>query len=58
MINLVFTDNGIGLPKNTSDGIGLLNIKQRSELLNGHCTIQTVDSGTKVTVTFPLKKQK
>lgn len=54
VITMTFTDNGIGISKDSQDGIGLLNIKQRSELLNGTCSIKSFDSGTQVRITFPI----
>ncbi|GAA4895728.1 hypothetical protein GCM10023311_20600 [Flaviramulus aquimarinus] len=55
-IHFVFLDNGIGIEHHAKEGIGLLNIKQRCEIINGSCNIQKVDSGTEVHISFPLKK--
>ena len=56
-IHFVFLDNGIGIEHNAKDGIGLLNIKQRCEILNGNCSIKKVASGTEVHINFPLKNK-
>lgn len=55
MLHFIFTDNGIGLDSNFVEGIGLLNIRQRCEIINGTCEIKKVDSGTQVSICFPLK---
>ena len=55
-IHFVFLDNGIGIEHQAKEGIGLLNIKQRCEIINGNCNIKKVDSGTEVYISFPLKK--
>lgn len=57
-LHFTFTDNGIGISKDSQDGIGLLNIKQRSELLNGTCAVKSLGSGTQVSITFPIKPSK
>lgn len=55
-INFEFFDNGIGIENKAKEGIGLLNIKQRCEIINGSCHIEKIDSGTKVHIKFPIKK--
>ena len=47
-------DNGMGLDDSAKNGIGLLNIKQRAELLGGHSSIQKVNGGTEVKFSFPI----
>ncbi|WP_187388283.1 tetratricopeptide repeat-containing sensor histidine kinase [Seonamhaeicola marinus] len=54
-INIVFRDNGIGINKKSKDGVGLLNIKQRCEILSGLCQIKKVESGTEVQLVFSAK---
>ena len=36
-------------------GIGLLNIKQRCEIIGGECHIKKTTNGTQVQIQFPLK---
>ncbi|TGV01799.1 tetratricopeptide repeat-containing sensor histidine kinase [Flavivirga rizhaonensis] len=55
-MHFIFLDNGIGIEQNSKEGIGILNIKQRCEILEGSCSIKKVESGTEVYVNFPLKK--
>ncbi len=55
---IIFTieDNGVGFNNyKSTNGIGLLNMKQRAELLGGTCTIGSTEKGTKVTIIFPIK---
>ncbi|WP_339713299.1 tetratricopeptide repeat protein [uncultured Kriegella sp.] len=47
-------DNGMGLNNSAKSGIGLLNIKQRAELLGGCSSIQKVSGGTEVKFSFPI----
>ncbi len=54
-IHFILTDNGIGISNNYKMGIGLLNIKQRSEIIGGSAIIKRVDSGTEVHIKFPLQ---
>jgi len=55
LIELTIVDNGIGFHNTDRNGIGILNMKQRAELLLGECKIENKDSGTIVTITFPIK---
>ena len=55
-LNFIFLDNGIGIENNSKEGIGLLNIKQRCEIIDGQCQIEKVEFGTKVHIIFPLNK--
>ena len=55
-LNIVFEDNGIGITNKHKEGIGLMNIKQRIELMEGSCVIQKTKIGTKVQLEFPIKK--
>jgi two-component system NarL family sensor kinase len=48
-------DNGIGFKKKNSNGVGILNITQRAELLKGICTIKGTEEGTEIHLSFPLK---
>ncbi|MDN6327160.1 MAG: tetratricopeptide repeat protein, partial [Alkalibacterium sp.] len=50
-LNIVFTDNGIGITKNrSSKGIGLRNIKERLLSRNGRLEIDTSAQGTTINI--------
>ena len=52
------SDNGKGfeLEKNKSMGIGLLNIKNRAELIKAEAQIESeIDGGTSLTLTYPIE---
>jgi signal transduction histidine kinase len=51
------TDNGIGFKskKEEEKGIGLINIQNRTKLLNGVCEFESSNLGTKITLTIPIK---
>jgi signal transduction histidine kinase len=54
-INIIFEDNGKGFDNITTDGIGLKNIKERVQLLDGDIDILSVPSrGASVTIEIPL----
>ncbi|MEW4923358.1 tetratricopeptide repeat protein [Algibacter sp. 2305UL17-15] len=55
-LHFVFEDNGIGIETNYKEGIGLLNIKQRVEILEGSCKIGKTEFGTQVHINFPIHK--
>lgn len=52
--HFVFEDDGIGIENNHKEGIGLLNIRQRVEILEGNCTIKKIETGTQVHINFPI----
>ena len=56
-IVLIIEDNGIGFnSENTFNGIGLQNIKERTENLNGEFILDTVvNRGTSVIIKIPIK---
>ncbi|MCB4798448.1 tetratricopeptide repeat-containing sensor histidine kinase [Neotamlana laminarinivorans] len=54
-LHFTFQDNGIGITQNHKEGIGLMNIKQRVEILEGFCEIIKIETGTQVHIYFPLK---
>lgn len=54
-LTLEISDNGIGFSKDERcPGYGLLNIKRRTEELNGHLEINSSCDGTNILVEFPL----
>lgn len=56
-LQFVIQDNGIGFNiNNEKEGIGLLNIKQRVQLLLGKFTLKSSHTGTSIAVKFPLKE--
>ncbi|WP_298341265.1 ATP-binding protein [uncultured Algibacter sp.] len=55
-LHFLFDDNGIGIENNHKEGIGLLNIKQRVEIIEGKCKIEKTHTGTQVHVNFPIQK--
>ena len=54
VIEFTFRDNGIGILEKFKEGIGLLNIKQRCEIINGNCEISNIKNGTQVTIKFSI----
>jgi signal transduction histidine kinase len=55
-LQLEIVDNGIGLPADRSQGIGLASMRERAEELGGSCTVDTTPScGTRVSAALPLK---
>jgi signal transduction histidine kinase len=56
-VELILVDDGKGfeISKTYTNGIGLKNIKKRTEMLNGHFKLDSqLTVGTKITVTLPL----
>ncbi|MEJ0032549.1 MAG: histidine kinase [Bacteroidota bacterium] len=54
-IKLYFSDNGPGFEGSASDGVGLINIQTRTDLMNGIFKITSrVNAGTKIEVIIPL----
>jgi signal transduction histidine kinase len=64
IIRLIITDNGIGFDSNSvlkynSNGMGLLNIKERIEAFNGIFKIDSlIKKGTMLVAEIPLNKEK
>lgn len=54
MYQFLITDNGTNTPKKTDRGIGLQNIKERVEELDGYCRI-TYKKGFRIFITLPKK---
>ena len=64
-LNLLIIDDGVGFNTKISrdnnnpleGGFGLINIKERVDMLNGTINIiSSVDKGTKITISIPLRK--
>lgn len=56
-IELIIDDDGIGFDPNMQmNGVGLINIRERTKLLNGHCDIITAPGhGCRLHILIPLK---
>ena len=58
---MMISDNGIGLPDDkefNTNGIGIINMRRRAELLSGDITIASVPSkGVTITLSCPLYQQ-
>jgi signal transduction histidine kinase len=53
---LEIRDDGVGLPKDSHIGVGLVSMRERAAELGGSCVIEPVPSGgTRVMVRLPLK---
>ena len=53
-LHFIFEDNGIGIKNSHKEGIGIINIKQRVEILEGACKIGKTVTGTQVHIYFPI----
>lgn len=53
-VDFIFEDNGIGIINNHKEGVGLLNIKQRLEIMDGNFKIENIKQGTRICVNFPI----
>ncbi|MBK7966728.1 MAG: tetratricopeptide repeat protein [Bacteroidetes bacterium] len=55
LMNITISDNGIGFdPTSTNGGNGLRNMKERASELNGAIDIQSMDKGTRISLSLPL----
>lgn len=52
---VLYTDNGIGIKSNSSDGIGMLNIQSRLQQIAGKIHIDSANSGTFIRINIPLQ---
>lgn len=59
LLNVIVEDNGIGYDEaQTTEGIGLSNIKSRIEIFQGEVNIDTsLNNGTTVSIDIPLNKE-
>ena len=55
-LQMVIADDGIGFPKNkkNGDGSGIINMRSRAELLNGHLEVHTSTKGTSIEIIIPI----
>jgi len=56
ILSLTIVDNGIGFNEIKKEGIGLLNMKQRAQLIHGECIIKSSNNGTSIAIQFPIIK--
>ncbi len=55
MMNLTISDDGVGFDtKSSSTGNGLRNMQERARELNGTIDIQSMEKGTKISLSLPL----
>ena len=53
-VNLILEDDGEGFDVDAKQsGIGLKNIKKRTEIINGNCILKSDKTGTKLTIEIP-----
>lgn len=57
-LHLLITDNGKGIPDTKKDGIGIKNVNERIQSLNGTLEVQSSPEGTSFWFTIPLQEQK
>jgi len=59
-LELIVEDNGIGFQSgiNLSDGIGLINVRNRVNICNGQINIDSSERGTTIIIELPLISQK
>jgi signal transduction histidine kinase len=54
-LEIEITDNGIGLPPNSTPGVGLRSMRERAEELGGSCVIERgANRGTRVLACLPI----
>ena len=57
-VALEVTDDGIGISREQTAGVGLLSMRERAAELGGTCVIEPVpEGGTRVSVWLPLPKE-
>ena len=55
-IRIIVEDDGIGIPKNRTSGVGLNSMRERAEELGGTCIVAAnMDRGTLVQVSLPIR---
>jgi len=56
-INLILEDDGVGVQENFTKGIGLKNLQERIEELNGSFNVTSTSNGTQTTINIPLDEK-
>ena len=56
ILHFSICDNGVGFKPQKTKGIGIVNIKQRVELMGGEYSIKGSTSGTCISFSFPIKE--
>jgi signal transduction histidine kinase len=57
-VRLSIADDGVGLARNGSVGVGLVSMRERAAELGGTCIVKAgTPSGTEVLVRVPLPKE-
>jgi signal transduction histidine kinase len=57
-VALEISDDGVGIPKERTAGVGLSSMRERASELGGSCVIESVPKGgTRVLVRLPLPKE-
>ncbi len=54
-LQLIITDNGIGIPAQVTEGNGLRNMRDRASLLHGRLNVMKLEKGTSITLDVPWK---
>jgi signal transduction histidine kinase len=53
-LEIVISDDGIGLPPTRHAGVGLSSMRERAEEIGGACTIESTTNGTRVFARLPI----
>ena len=57
-VALEIVDDGVGIPKERTAGVGLSSMRERASELGGSCIVEsTPEGGTRVLVRLPLLKE-
>ncbi|HLO79431.1 MAG TPA: 7TM diverse intracellular signaling domain-containing protein [Chitinophagaceae bacterium] len=56
-LEIMAEDNGIGIKKSNSDGIGMKNIYSRVNYINGEISVDSGKKGTTIIINVPYKKE-
>jgi signal transduction histidine kinase len=56
-LEIMAEDNGVGIKKSNTDGIGMKNIYSRVNYINGEISVDTGKKGTTIIINVPYKKE-